>query len=357
MPTTTEAIHFDGRNAVPRPVRLVIQDDHDVLVLHTENDSQRFIPLSDLEPESSSGVFRIRFGEQQEESLEIRDEGFRKDLMQVLQRKGHLGLYSRLVHGGTALHLLIAFLLIGGIAFTYWSVVPWIAERAVGLLPESYDAAMGGTFYESFISGETIDSTKTEALRAFAAMLKLPESERPPRFTVVHSKEENAFALPDGNIVVYSGILKLIDRPEQLIALIGHEHAHVMQRHSMKLLSRSLAGYLFISVALSDVNGVMAVLADNANALRNLSYSRAYESEADRIGLETLQANRADPAGMRELFEKLEAHHDISIPGFLSTHPVGVERINDVTTWETEHPYTTINVPAAADSLFNALKR
>ncbi|MFZ7122235.1 MAG: M48 family metallopeptidase [Bacteroidota bacterium] len=357
MSGTAEGIHFDGKSAVPRIARLVIQEDHDVLVLHDEGGTPRFIPLSDLETENTSGVFRLRFGENPEESLEIRDESFRAELLQTLRRKGHQGIYSRLVHGGAGLHLLIALLLIGGIAFAYWFVVPWVAERTVSLLPERYDSAMGSTFYDSFVVDEEIDSVKTQALRSFAAQLKLPASERQPKFTVVVSKEENAFALPDGNIVVYSGILKLLDRPEQLVALIGHENAHVTQRHSMKLLSRSLAGYLFISVALSDVNGVMAVLADNANALRNLSYSRTYESEADRIGLETLMANDIAASGMRELFEKLEAHHDLSIPGFLSTHPVGNERIAEVRAWETEHPYTASGKNAGLDSLFNVLKQ
>lgn len=357
MPATCEAHYFDGRSSASRGVRLVIQEDHDLLVLHEEPAPPRFIPLADLETENTSGVFRLRFGEHPEESVEIRDEAFQKELVACLKRKGHLGFYTRLVHGGAALHLLIALLLIGGIALTYWFAVPWVAERAVELLPESYDSAMGSSFFDSFVEREEVDSLKTAALRAFTETLVLPKSEREPRFTVVTSGEENAFALPDGNIVVYSGILKLIDRPEQLVALIGHEYAHVTQRHSMKLLSRSLAGYLFISVALSDVNGVMAVLADNANTLRNLSYSRSYESEADRIGLETLRTNGISAQGMEQLFKQLESHQDVSIPGFLSTHPVSEQRIMDVQEWEHQHPYEARGFTAEQDSLFQLLRR
>ena len=68
---------------------------------------------------------------------------------------------------------------------------------------------------------------------------------------------------------------------DQLVALLGHEVSHVNNRHSIKILTRNLAGYMMISLVFSDLNGIMSVLAENAQQLRSLSYSREFEEEAD----------------------------------------------------------------------------
>ena len=94
------------------------------------------------------------------------------------------------------------------------------------------------------------------------------------------------------------------------------------------MLCRNLAGFLFLSVVMSDVNGIMAVIADNANTLRSLSYSRNFEKEADMDGLQMMVANKVDPEGMITLFEHLKSEHKTSVPGFISTHPLTDDRIS-----------------------------
>ena len=77
----------------------------------------------------------------------------------------------------------------------------------------------------------------------------------PIKFSVINSETVNAFALPDGNVVVFTGIIDLMDDYDELAGLIGHEVAHVNNRHSMRMMCRNLAGYIFLSAVLSDVNG------------------------------------------------------------------------------------------------------
>jgi beta-barrel assembly-enhancing protease len=140
----------------------------------------------------------------------------------------------------------------------------------------------------------------------------------------------NAFALPDGSIVVYTGIIDSMKDYEELAGLIGHEVAHVNHRHSMKMLCRNLSGYLFISAILGDANGVMAVLGENVNTLQSLSFSREFEREADTEGFKIVTSNEVNPKGMSTLFKRLQNEKTISIPEFLSSHPVTKDRIRHI---------------------------
>ena len=125
---------------------------------------------------------------------------------------------------------------------------------------------------------------------------------------------------------MFSGVLNDMKSSNELAALLGHEASHVNQRHSIKMLCRNLAGYMVVSLLFSDVNGVMAVLAENAQQLHSLSYSRAFEQEADEQGLKILMDNKINPNGMVHLFEQLEKESKISIPKIISTHPLTAER-------------------------------
>ncbi len=207
----------------------------------------------------------------------------------------------------------------------YFYVLPPAAEKAAELLPESFDNEIGDLFIGTFLDENDVDTTKTKYLKQFAAELNLKNS-KPLEFTVVTSEEVNAFALPNGHIVVYSGILEDMESPEALVALLGHEASHVNNRHSTKMLCRNLAGYMVVSLLFSDVNGIMAVLANNAQQLHSLSYSRAFEQEADEQGLDILMHNHLDPNGMVALFEQLDTESEFTVPEIISSHPLTKER-------------------------------
>jgi predicted Zn-dependent protease len=117
---------------------------------------------------------------------------------------------------------------------------------------------------------------------------------------------------------------------DELAALIGHEASHINNRHTTKMLCRNLAGYLVVSLLFTDVNGVMAVLAENAQQLHSLSYSRKFEQEADEHGLKILMNNKINPEGMIGLFEQLDKEKEESAPEIFSTHPLTKERVRNM---------------------------
>ena len=117
--------------------------------------------------------------------------------------------------------------------------------------------------------------------------------------------------------------------PEELAALLGHELVHVNYRHGTKSIFRNLANAIILSVLLNDVNGITAVLVDNANSLDKLSFSRHLEKEADEEALEMMFQNHINPYGMVNLLEQLnQLSEGINIPQILSSHPITTQRLS-----------------------------
>ena len=157
--------------------------------------------------------------------------------------------------------------------------------------------------------------------------------------------------------MVFSGIVNGMEHHEQLAALLAHEATHVDERHSMRMMVRQMAGYLFLSMLLGDVNAVVAVLVENADNIRNMSYSRNLETDADQHGMERMAAAGVDPQGMVQLLELLEAETD-EVPGalsFLSSHPLTEDRIAkaQANTTKNSGPFST---DPELERLFDSLK-
>lgn len=325
MKNDIEAKYFDGQSSASRQITLEFDEPMHELRLLSADGVSAVWPLQDLKFEDYGGVLEIRNKTHSGAVLKIEDKDFSKTFYQAMKQNKAVDLHTRLLGLGFSKIIGIAFALVGLVVLAYFYLLPPLAERAAALLPERFDQEIGDLVMETFLDESELDVEKTQYLQAFAAKLNLGNT-KPLRFAVVNSAQVNAFALPIGQIVIYSAILEGMNSPDELIALLGHEATHVNNRHSTKLLCRNLAGYMVVSLLLSDVNGIMAVLADNAQQVHSLSYSRKFEEEADEEGLKILMDNKANPQGMVQLFEQLEKENNYSIPALLSTHPLTKER-------------------------------
>jgi predicted Zn-dependent protease len=238
---------------------------------------------------------------------------------------------------------------------SYVWLLPAIATYGAKVFPKDYEIELGQKMYASVLEGEQIDSSKTLAINHFFNQLNIEKS-YPVKITVVNSNVTNAFAMPGGGIVVYDAILNNMNSPEQLAALLAHEYSHVELKHATRNLFRTLSGYLFLSIVFGDMSGVGGILIENAHQLRNLSYSRALETEADNSGLKVLKENKLNPKGMIDLFELLKKESDgVQVNELISTHPDLDNRIQNVENFVQEHPYNLVS----NDSLnyyFNQIK-
>lgn len=329
MKEKTIGIFFDGESAIPQEIELIFDTEKNVLVFETENNEQHFWNLDSVVFEIKSKIAYLEYGNDPIQNIKISDCDFIKGISDFRKKKGNQSWYHKLMDMGIKAHILFTAFIFAIIGLGYFYVLPFVAEKSVVLIPEDYDSHLGSTFFEQNMLFSDVDIEKTKALNLFAKELNLKNTKR-LKFTVVNSEMVNAFALPDGNIVVFSGILNTMKEYDELVGLIGHEVAHVNHRHSMKMVCRNLSGYLFVSAVLGDANGVMATIGDNVNSLQSLSYSRKFEHEADVEGFEIIALNKVNPKGMSNLFKRLQNEEVVTIPEFLSSHPVTTERIRDI---------------------------
>ncbi|MDN5850561.1 MAG: M48 family metalloprotease [Nitrococcus sp.] len=160
-------------------------------------------------------------------------------------------------------------------------------------------------------------------------------------FFVVDSPQINAFAMPGGYIGVNTGLIEATQSESQLAGVLAHEIAHVTQRHLARQLLRQrgsawrMAALLLAGILLGTQNpqaGQAATMSAMAGMIhQQLAYSREDESEADRVGMQTLARAHFDPEGMPEFFSQLAeaTRYSDEPPVFLSTHPLTENRIAD----------------------------
>lgn len=152
---------------------------------------------------------------------------------------------------------------------------------------------------------------------------------------VQNSKQLNAYCMPGGKIMVYSGLIERLDlTDDELSAVIGHEIAHALREHSRERISRAYAQQLVLG-GVAAVAGAKASTVDLAKALATVTFqlphSREQEAEADRIGLELMARAGFNPRGAIEVWKKMgSVQEGGGPPEFLSTHPSGPSRIRDL---------------------------
>ncbi len=211
--------------------------------------------------------------------------------------------------------------------------------------PPDQMAQMGNTAYEK-IKQETPTSTNPEINRYVQCVAEAVTAAAPPppngaRWAVTVFKEDqtvNAFALPGGNIGVYTGLLKVTQNPAQLAAVIGHEIGHVIAEHSNARLSTQYATQAGLQLvqALAGTAGsateqqLMALLGLGAQVGIILPFSRAQESEADILGLRYMAQAGFDPRQSIELWQNMMQAGGPAPPEFLSTHPSDKSRIHSL---------------------------
>lgn len=329
MKNNTTAVFYDGNTSVPQQIELFLDSQRGTVSFQSSNGENHHWVIKDIIFDKRPTGLHLDYGIELVQHIKIQDVNFISAIQRFRIEKGQVSWYQKIIDLGTVLHMVIAISILGIIGLCYLYAIPWVGEKSVALIPEEYDNQLGNSAWIGNEYFMTIDSSKTKILNDFAQQLDLKNTKK-LKFTVVNSNEINAFALPDGNIVVFTGIIEKMENYDELVGLLGHEASHVNNRHSMKMLCRSLSGYLFVSIILGDVNGVMAVIGDNVNSFQSLSFSREFEHQADADGFKILEANKVNPKGMSNLFVRLQKKHSLVIPEFLSSHPITENRISHI---------------------------
>ena len=156
------------------------------------------------------------------------------------------------------------------------------------------------------------------------------------RLTLIDEPILNASCAPGGKITFYTGIIEQLNlNDDEIAAIMGHEIAHALREHGRERVSQATAQNILVNIAMA-VAGPYGSAVSAANQVAQyaivLPNSRENESEADAIGLELAARAGYNPMGAISVWQKmLKATKDKSTPEFLSTHPSGETRIEQLT--------------------------
>jgi predicted Zn-dependent protease len=140
----------------------------------------------------------------------------------------------------------------------------------------------------------------------------------------------NAFCVPGGNIYIYSGIIKFLDNEAQFAGVLGHEMAHADRRHTSQQLTLTYGESLLLGLILgNNPSQLTQIIANLAQGLGNLAYSRDHEYEADSYSVKYLYPTKYDAAGIGDFFTKIGSQSQP--PAFLSDHPSPSDRLAKIT--------------------------
>lgn len=263
---------------------------------------------------------------------ELADSALQERIRAVSRRKSSVA--SRFLIA-TAVVLLIA---IGSVALLF-SQKSRLARMAAGHVPVAVEEQFGDAVFKNMEPGLKITSDPRWKAQMEPVMARLipaaTNSGYKFRFHVAESDDLNAFAIPGGHMVVYTGLLKAVKRPEELAGVLAHEMAHVTQRHSLRNMIEALGLSLIVQTIFGDASGLVALASEGSETLLRQKFSRDTEREADDVGWDLLVAANIDPRGMIDFFRTMQAELAKNAPAaaadnalsFLSTHPATAERI------------------------------
>ena len=243
-----------------------------------------------------------------------------------------------------------SFMLMAGCA-----IVPITGRRQLSLVPQSDLIGMAARDYEHFISESTVSADAgarnmvaevggrvAQATSGFMREqgMDYELSQYDWEFQLIEDEAANAFCMPGGKIVVFSGLMPIAETREGLAVVVAHEVAHAVANHGGERMSQLLLtqlGGMALSKAIEEKPEQTRDLAMLAYGVGSqvavlLPYSRQHESEADRIGLVLMAKAGYDPKAALRFWQRMSAQGEGEPPEFLSTHPSHATRIEDIRT-------------------------
>ncbi|HKK67575.1 MAG TPA: M48 family metallopeptidase [Bacteroidales bacterium] len=233
------------------------------------------------------------------------------------------------------------------------STVPLINRRQVLLVPQNSLLSMSYSNYNTFLDTNKVSRDKMEVQRikqigqnisgSVDGFLKEKGLENRLdqfswEFNLVENDVPNAWCMPGGKVVFYSGILPLCENDDGIAVVMGHEIAHAVARHGNERMSQQLmvqAGGIAVSEFLKTKpeqtqNIFLSAYAIGSQVGMLLPYSRKHEYEADKLGLIFMAKAGYNPQEAVNFWERMMKHGGPKPPEFLSTHPADAKRIAEM---------------------------
>ena len=238
--------------------------------------------------------------------------------------------------------VLISIFLLIWLAFIYIPLKPNTPEIAISLEQEQ---KIGDLIIDAYLKDVKVvtDSTINNALdKIYTRLLTgMDSTNYNYRIYVVQNDDMNAFASLGGNLVIFTGLIKYADMPEEVAAVLAHEMGHVEKRHVVNKVVKELGITLVLSVLSGGDPGFMNEILQQCVST---VFDRNQEGEADDYGLELLEKIQIHPNAMAAIFRKIRDKYSSSTfenIEFLSTHPNTNTRIKKSLNYKTKEGFVS----------------
>jgi len=251
----------------------------------------------------------------------------------------------------------------GGFLLSSCATAPITERKQLKLIPESKLNAQAAQIYEKIKdkeklikSGDTLNQIKEIGKKMEDSISKYfyKQDQKDPTsnfqweyILIDNNKIKNAWCMPGGKIAVYTGLLDITKNKNGLAAVMGHEVAHAVAKHSVERASRGVLINTTFQITdiltggkISQVNKITPGM-DTVGLLKQLGlmnpFNRKQETEADYLGLIFSSLSGFDIRETAKIWERMkEANKGKEPPEFMSTHPSSTNRINQINEWMNE---------------------
>lgn len=304
------ALYFDGETAQRRQVQVhvvanglnITGEDGATLALW------RYSELESLDAFSPMKATRLTYAAAPEARLYIEDPDFAQRVLplapQLRRRRGD-GIAWNQVAMVTAVVILFVLAVVYG--------VPKASRPIAAAIPAPWIEGLGKTMRANMLNQTRICTAKAGARSLRLLRDRLAREIEIPyaiEVTVAEKDMVNAFALPGGQIVIFSKLLEITTSPDELAGILAHELGHAARRHPMEGAIRAAGLSLLIDMMVGDSSGLAGAAAGLGGILVAQSYSREAEREADRIALATLGKAGINPDGLARAFQHMAEERD-----------------------------------------------
>lgn len=212
----------------------------------------------------------------------------------------------------------------------YRFAVPVLVEVAVAVTPPAVPGVIGraalASLDQTLLAASELPADKQPKIRTEFEALAAHSPRGAQAFSLNFRKGgsigPNAFALPDGSLILTDELVELADNDEAVLGVLGHEIAHVEGAHTLRQLYRAAGVTGLIMLIGGDIGAAAEDILVQGSALVAMSYSRTQEAASDRRSVELMLDAGRDPAAIVAFFEKLRMlEGDMGLPAMLSTHP------------------------------------
>lgn len=192
------------------------------------------------------------------------------------------------------------------------------------------EVELGELMYDDFTSRYSVVNDDLAVATIDTIVTKICEANNINRkelkVYLLESEEVNAFALPNHQLMIYTGLAKKTSTPEAFAGVIGHELAHIQKDHVMQSLVREIGlGTLFTIIS----GGDFSMVSEIGRMVSSTAFSRNLEKEADLVGLTYIQNAQIDPKPFAEFIGVIHDDKDKDLPSvfkWVSTHPFPEDR-------------------------------